>query len=136
MENLRTQLEAFKQANEALLTLGKELLPQLNGLNASNMVRKPLMLQMILEKQMELIEEKLLPALPKAIEVEQRNDDDKGVGGKSCRSQMVDDFRKVVKRREQATQASNDPLDDHFNQILKSTSYIMRGTGERFCFGS
>lgn len=60
---LQKRLDHFAAANQQLLADGKNLMTLLEGPHAARMVDKPLLLKLILEKYLELIEERLIPEL-------------------------------------------------------------------------
>lgn len=83
-ESLRTQLQEFAQENRALLDKGRALLEALDNPGVARKISKPLLLKLILEKYIELIDDKLLPALPQTDSLDASNPDlDASVGNSS-----------------------------------------------------
>ncbi len=63
--SLTNQLQSLGEITRAFLSQGKQVLASMEQAKAENHLDKPLLLRITLEKCMELLEEKLVPVLPK-----------------------------------------------------------------------
>ncbi len=88
-ESLRSQLQEFAQENQAMLIKGKALLAALDNPGVSRKISKPLLLKLILEKYIELIDEKLLPALPQTDSMDASHPDLEDCGGNASFDNLV-----------------------------------------------
>ncbi len=90
-ESLRSQLQEFAQENRALLSKGKFLLEALDDPSVARKISKPLLLKLILEKYLELIDDKLLPALPQSDNLDASNPDLEACNGNSSFDNLVNE---------------------------------------------